>query len=185
MKKGILLMAVVILGLCVTVRARGPTISFWTEQVAGVDEGNSLGFELGYYLGSDSGGLEPYIGTDWWPRWDDEGDMKPPGVFVLGFRYHFADIIDPNSTIPLIPDVFLAILNEDIEMRPYVGPRFSANFIDKDAGLMSIGVGVSVKASPDSETALRFELRRSDTFGDLAGVPDNRFDLYMGFYYPF
>ena len=178
------LILIAILCLCGTAQAVGPTVSFMTEQVASVDKGNSLGVELGYMLGIDAG-LEPYIGTEWWPRWDEENDMKPPSVIVLGVRNHFKDVLDPNSAIPFLPDLFLTVLNEDIEIKPYIGVRFSANLIDKDAGLMSIPVGILVKTSPDSNAALRFEARWSDTFGDLSVVPDNRLDFYMGIWIPF
>jgi len=184
-KKTLIAIALVCL-MTIRVHAAGPTVSFVTEQLTSVDKGNSLGVEVGYFLGIDDGaGLEPYIGTDWWPRWDEEGDMNPPSVIVLGVRNHFQDIIDSNSAVPFLPSALLMILNEDIEIKPYVGFRFSANLIDKDAGLMSIPAGVLIKTSPDSNAALRFEARWNDTFGELSGVPDNRVDFYMGIWIPF
>jgi len=184
MKAKILLLLLAMLVAAPAVEAAGPTVSFMTEQIAEVDKGNSIGVELGYMLGIDAG-LEPYIGIEWWPNWDEEGDMAPPSVVVLGVRNWFKDIIDPNSTMPFIPNIFLSVLNEDIEMKPYIGIRFSANIIDKDAGVMSVPVGIAIKTSPDSNSALRFEARWSDTFGNLAAVPDNRVDYYMGLYIPF
>lgn len=178
------LIFITILLLCGTVQAMGPTVSFMTEQIANVDKGNSLGIELGYMLGIDAG-LEPYIGTEWWPRWDDEGDMNPPSVIVLGVRNHFTDILDPNSALPFVPGLLLTVLNEDIEVKPFIGFRFSANVVDKDAGVMSIPAGILVKTTPNSNSALRFEVRYSDTFGGLSTVPDNRLDYYMGLYIPF
>ena len=180
--KRVLLTIIAVLCLCVSAQAAGVTVSVMTEQIANVDKGNSLGVEVGYFLGIDpaGAGLEPYIGCDWWPRWDEEGDMAPPSVVVLGVRQWFSDIVDPNSAIPYIPSIFLTILNEDVQIKPYVGFRFSANIIDKDSGLMSIPVGISLKTSPGSNSALRFEARYNDTFGSLSMVPDNRFDLYMG-----
>jgi len=186
MKRAILTI-IVLLCLTAIAQAAGPTVSFMTEQVASVDKGNSLGIELGYFLGvDDSGpGLEPYIGCDWWPRWDDDGDMSPPSVVVLGARQWFSDIVDSNSIIPFIPQAFLAVLNEEIEIKPYISFRFSANIVDKDAGVMSIPAGITVKTSPTANSALRFEIRYSDTFGVLNVVPDNKFDYYMGIYIPF
>ena len=186
MKKGIVLL-VEMLFLCGIATAAGPTVSFMTEQIANTDYGNSLSVEVGYFLGVDEAGpgLECYAGTDWWPQWDDEGDMKPPGVVVLGVRQHMSDIVDPNSVVPFLPDVFLEVLNEDVTIKPYLGFRFSANLIDKDGGSMSIPAGVLINTDPDSKASLRFELRYNDTFGDLAIVPDNRVDAYMGLYIPF
>ena len=187
MKKLVLILIALVCTLFVpAVQAAGPTVSVMTEQFTSVNNDNSLGVEFGYFLGADGGaGLEPFIGTDWWPRWDDEGDMKPPSVVVLGVRNWFGDIIDPNSAIPFVPGVFLAVLNEDVEIKPYIGFRFSANLIDKDGGVMSIPAGITVKTSPESNSALRFEVRYNDTFGALNAVPDNRFDGYMGIYIPF
>jgi opacity protein-like surface antigen len=183
--KRIIVAIIIALCVCSAVQAAGPTISVMTEQVTNVDSGNSISVELGYYLGSDNGGLEPFIGVDWWPRWNDEGDMEPPSVVKLGVRNWFRDIVDPNSAIPFIPDLFLTVLNEDIEIRPYVATSFSSNIVDKDAGEMSLATGIAVKTSPDSNSALRFEVRYNDTFGALDVVPDNRFDAYMGIYIPF
>ena len=84
-----------------------------------------------------------------------------------------------------MPDLFLSVLNEDVEIKPYIGFRFSANIIDKDGGLMSIPVGIAIKTSPVSTSALRFEMRWNDTFGALNMVPDNRLDYYMGMFLPF
>ena len=182
-----LITIIAVLCVCASVHAAGVTVSMMTEQITNVDTGNSIGVELGYFLGIDDAGagLEPYIGCDWWPRWDEDGEMDPPSVVVLGVRQWFSDIIDPNSAIPYIPKLFLALLNEDIQIKPYVGFRFSANLIDKDSGLMSIPVGISVKTSPKSNSALRFEARYNDTFGELSMVPDNRIDLYMGIFMAF
>jgi len=184
--KRVLLSVIAVLCLTVSVQAAGLTVSVMTEQIAKVDQGNSLGVEVGYFLGIDpaGAGLEPFIGCDWWPRWED-GEMAPPSVIVLGARQWFADIVDPNSAIPFIPGIFLEILNEDVQIKPYVGFRFSANIIDKDSGLMSIPVGIAVKTSPGSNSALRFEARYNDTFGSLSMIPDNRFDLYMGIFMAF
>ena len=182
-KKIIIAIALICL-MTVQVQAAGPTVSFMTQQLTSVNNDNVLGIEVGYFLGVDSG-LEPYIGLDWYPRWDEDGDMEPPSVVKIGVRNWFSDLIDPESAIPLIPDFLLAVLNEDVEIRPYVAFDFSANFIDKDAGKMSFPAGIAVKTSPESNTALRFEVRWSDTFGDLNVVPDNRFDFYMGVFVPF
>jgi len=183
-KRTLIAIAIICMMIVPAVKATGLTVSFMTEQVTSVNEGNSLGVEIGYFFGVDSG-LEPYIGMDWWPRWDEDGDMKPPSVVVLGVRNHFKDILDPNSAIPYLPDMFLTVINEDVEIKPYVGIRFSANIIDKNAGLMGIPVGLLVKTSPESNAALRFEVRYSDTFGDLSNVPDNQIDFYMGIWIPF
>jgi len=183
-KRALITIAIICMMIVPAVKAIGPTVSFMTEQVTSVNKDNSLGVEVGYFFGVDSG-LEPYIGMDWWPRWDKDGDMAPPSVIVLGVRNHFKDILDPNSAIPFLPDLFLTVINEDVEIKPFVGVRFSANIIDKNAGLMSIPVGLLVKTSPESNAALRFEIRYSDTFGDLNSVPDNKLDFYMGIWVPF
>ena len=185
--KKLILTILMVLCLCGAVQAAGLTVSVMTEQIANVDKGNSLGVEVGYFLGIDPAGpgLEPYVGCDWWPRWNEEGEMDPPSVAVLGCRQWFSDIVDPNSAIPFIPEIFLSILNEDVQIKPYVGFRFSANIIDKDAGLMSIPVGIAVRTSENSNSALRFEVRYNDTFGELSMVPDNRIDYYMGMYLQF
>lgn len=167
-----------------TVFAMGPTLSFMTEQVASVDKENALNVELGYFLGVDNG-LEPFIGCEWRPRWNEEGEMSPPAVIILGVRNHFKNLVDPNSAIPFIPSILSAILNEDIEIKPYIGIRFSANIIDKDAGLMGISTGILVKPSPESKAFLLFEIRKVDTFGELSAVPDNQIGAYMGMHIRF
>jgi len=184
MIKRLLLSIMLVVIMTLSAQAIGPTVSFMTEQLVSVDEGNSLSVELGYFLGVDSG-LEPYIGTVWWPRWDEDNNIEPPSVVIVGVRNHFKDIVDPNSAIPFIPPMLLTLLNEDVEIKPYLMASTTINFIDKDDGVMALGTGILVRTSPDSNSALRFELRWNDTFGQLSTVPDNRFDAYMGIYIPF
>lgn len=184
MKKLILL---TMLLMCGTAIAIGPTVSVDTQQVASIDYGNSITVELGYFLGIDNygPGLEPFVGVEWYPQWDDEGELQPPSVALAGARYFFSDVLDANSPIPLLPNLLLPILNEEILIRPFVEARFSMNFIDKDAGLMGLGSGFLIKTSPDSPVSLKFKIRYDDTFIKLAEVDDNRINYYMGLYYQF
>ena len=165
--------------------AVGPTVTFLTEQVASVDSSNEITLRVGYNFASEQGGLEPFIGTQWRPRWDEDGDMKPPSVVALGTLYHFPDLIDPNSAIPFIPDWLSTIVNPSVEVRPYLGYQMTVNFIDKDAGFMGALGGIRIRVTPESNTSLDFEIRYDDTFGDWAVIPDNRLNYYMGLTIPF
>jgi len=186
MRKTILTMVAVMLMLCSSAHAAGLTVSVVTEQVTEVDKGNSIGVDLGYFFGLEGGpGIEPFVGLQWWPRWDDNGDMEPPGVVCLGGRYHFGDIIDSDSAIPFIPDLLLGVLNEEVEAKLYLSGRFTMNFIDKDVGYMGLGTGILLKTTPISPAALRFEIRYGDTFSQLNEVPDNRLNYYFGVHYQF
>lgn len=182
MKK--LIVMLMILCVCSIAGAKGLTAVFLTEQIANTDSGNSLTVEIGYLL--DDNGLEPYIGTQWWPQWDETtGELEPPGILILGCRQHFADILDSNSPIPILPNILLPVLNEKVEIKPFIDLNFTANFIDKDNGLMGLGTGILLKTSPEATASLMFEARYADTFGELNDVPDNRIDLYMGLFVPF
>jgi len=181
-----LLIAIVLCCFIVTpIFAVGPTVTFLTEQVARVDSSNELTLRAGYNFATENGGLEPFIGTQWRPRWDEEGDMEPPSVVALGALYHFPDLIDPNNAIPYLPGFLSTIINPDVEVRPYMGYQMTINFIDKDSGLQDFLGGIRIKVTPESNTSLDFEIRYGDTFGDLAVVPDNRFNYYMGLTIPF
>ena len=168
------------------VQGAGLTVSFMTEQAVS-DKGNSLGVELGYFLGIDNNGpgLEPFVGVQWWPRWDDDGDLEPPGVVEFGGRYHFGDILDYDSAIPYIPELLLGILNEEMEAKPFISGRFTINFIDQDAGYMGLGTGILLRTTPESPAAIRFETRYGNGFSQLNGVPDNRLNFYLGAFYQF
>ena len=112
-KRTLIMIALICMLVVPTIKAAGPTVSFMTEQITNVDKGNSLLFEVGYFLGAKNGpGLEPYAGTIWWPRWDEEGEMTPPSIIVLGVRNWFDDLVDSNSAVPFIPKAFLTILND-------------------------------------------------------------------------
>jgi len=179
MKRAIL---TIILALCLTVSAQAAGLTIWglTEQVSSVNGDNSLTARVGYDLSlTDKGGLELFAGSIWRPR---EGE---PQVLVFGAIQHMPDLIDPNSPIPYLPELFLTVISETVQIRPYIGGQFSINLIDEDAGTYGAIAGVTLKLSPDDKSELVFEASYDKNFGDLGGVPDNQLKGYMGFRIPF
>ena len=179
MKRAILTI-IVALCLCSAVQAAGLTIWGLTEQVSSVNGDNSLSGRIGYDLSlTDKGGLELFAGSIWRPR---EGE---PQVVVFGAVQHLPDLIDPNSSIPWLPELFLTVISEDVQIRPYIGGQFSVNLIDEDAGTYGAIAGITLKLTPEDKSELVFEASYDNNFGDLAGVPDNELKGYMGFRIPF
>jgi len=181
--KKLLVLLIVVLGLLnTTTQGAGLTIWGLTEQVSSVNGDNSLSARVGYDLGlSDRGGLELFAGSIWRPR--ETQDF--PQVVVLGAVQHLPDLIDPNSSVPWIPELFLTVISEDVQIRPYIGGQFSINLIDEDAGTYGAIAGVTLKLTPEDRSELVFEASYDKNFGDLGGVPDNQFKGYMGFRIPF
>ncbi|KKK71058.1 hypothetical protein LCGC14_2917740, partial [marine sediment metagenome] len=93
------LILTLILALCLTgaVQAAGLTIWGLTEQVSSVNDDNALAVRIGYYLGNENGGLEPFIGSVWRPR------DSAPQVIIVGAVQHLSDIIDSDSELPYLP----------------------------------------------------------------------------------
>lgn len=179
--KRLILTIIAVLCLTVSVQAAGLTIWGLTEQLTTVEADNSLTGRVGYFLGiGENGGLEPFIGSVWRPRIDDV-----PQVITLGAVQHLSDLVDPNNSLPYIPDFFVSILNEDTVIRPYIGAQFTINFVDRDSGFIGFIGGVTVKLEEDARSELVFELGYNDTFNALAGVPDNEISGYLGFRIPF
>jgi len=179
MKRAIL---TIILALCLTgsVQAAGLTIWGLTEQVSSVNGDNSLTARIGYDLSlTDKGGLELFAGSIWRPK-DSE-----PQVLVFGAIQHMPDLIDPNSSIPYLPELFLTVISETVQIRPYIGGQFSINLIDEDAGTYGAIAGITLKLTPEANSELVFEVSYDKNFGDLGGVPDNQLKGYMGFRIPF
>ena len=180
MIKRLLIGMVLALYMCITVQGAGLTVWGITEQVSSVDEDNAITGRIGYDLSvGENGGLEPFIGSIWRPR---DGT---PQVVVLGAVQHLPDLIDPNSSVPFIPDLFLAVISEDVQIRPYIGGQFSINCIDEDAGTYGMIAGITLQVDPNANSQLVFEISYDKNFGDLAGVPDERLKGYMGFRIPF
>ena len=151
-----------------------------TEQISNVDSDNSLTGRIGYDLSvSDKGGLEPFLGSVWRPR---DGN---PQVIVLGAVQHMPDLIDPNSSVPFLPDLFLSVMNEEVVIRPYIGAQFTVNFIDEDVGYYGAIAGITLQLEPGAKSQLVFEASYDKTFGALEDVPDNQVKGYMGFRIPF
>ena len=163
-------------------QAAGLTIWGLTEQISSVNGDNSLTGRIGYDMSlSDNGGLELFAGSIWRPR--ETQDF--PQVVVLGAVQHMPDLIDPNSSVPFLPELFLNVISEDVQIRPYIGGQFSINLIDEDAGTYGAIAGVTLKLTPEDKSELVFEASYDKNFGDLAGVPDNQLKGYMGFRIPF
>jgi len=181
MLKRLLIGIVLSLCLVMTVQAAGLTVWGLTEQISSVNEDNGITARVGYDFSiGNSGGLEPFIGSVFRPR-----DEEIPAVVIFGAVQHMPDLIDPNSGIPYIPQLFLSVMNEDVSIRPYIGGQFTVNLIDKDAGFYGMIAGVTVKLTPEASSELVFEASYDKTFGDLEGVADNEFKGYMGFRIPF
>ena len=178
--KRTLLTIILALCLCASVQAAGLTIWGITEQMTSVNEDNSLTARVGYDLSlTDKGGLELFAGSIWRPR---EGE---PQVVVFGAIQHMPDLIDPNSSIPYLPELFLTVISEKVQIRPYIGGQFSVNLIDEDAGTYGAIAGIIIQLTPEANSQLVFEASYDKNFGDLAGVPDNQLKGYMGFRIPF
>lgn len=178
--KKLILSIILTMCLCSSVQATGLTIWGITEQVSSVNSDNAITGRIGYMLGvGDAGGLEPFVGSVWRPK------ESTPQVIVVGAVQHLADLVDPNSSIPYIPALFASILNEDVEIRPYIGAQCTINLIDKDSGFIGLITGITVKLEPDAKSELVFELSYDKMFNDLEAVPDNEFKGYAGVRIPF
>ena len=179
MKRAIL---TIILALCLTASAQAAGLTVWglTEQVSSVNGDNSLTARIGYDLSlTDKGGLELFAGSIWRPR---EGE---PQVLVFGAIQHMPDLIDPTSSIPYLPELFLTVISEKVQIRPYIGGQFSINLIDEDAGTYGAIAGITLQLSPEANSQLVFEASYDKNFGDLVGVPDQQLKGYIGFRIPF
>jgi len=180
--KKLLVLLIVVLGLLNTAQGAGLTIWGLTEQISSVNGDNSLSARVGYDMCvSDKGGLELFAGSIWRPR--ETQDF--PQVVVLGAVQHLPNLLDPNGPIPYLPDLFLTVISDEIQIRPYVGGQFSINLIDEDAGTYGAIAGITLKLTPEDRSELVFEASYDKNFGDLGGVPDNQLKGYMGFRIPF
>ena len=178
--KRFLTVLLVSLLLCSAVQAAGLTVWGITEQMTSVNEDNSLTARIGYDMSlTDQGGLEIFAGSIWRPR---DGE---PQVVVFGAIQHMPDLIDPNSSIPYLPELFLTVISEKVQIRPYIGGQFSVNLIDEDAGTYGALAGITLQLSPEANSQLVFEVSYDKNFGELEGIPDNQLKGYMGFRIPF
>lgn len=177
-KKWILAITLV-LCLPMIAHAAGLTVSVLTEQAMSVNSDNALTARVGYYLGSENGGLEPFIGCVWFPREDT------PQVITLGAIQHMADMLDLDSTIPVLPKLLLSIITEQAVMRPYFGAQCTINLIDRDVGFIEAIAGFSIKLTPEAKSTTIFETGYGSMFGDLSGRDDYELVTRIGFQIPF
>ncbi len=173
------LITLIIITLCLTsaVQAAGLTIWTLTNQIASVDESNSIAGRVGYYFGSDNGGLEIFIGSTWHPR------SGVPQVVSGGLVEHLPDLIDPDNPTPWISDVLLAFIDEKAVARPYIGIEGTFNFLEKDVGYYGGMVGIAAKVTPKAMTEWVAEAGLIEPFGDWEGVRE--FRLKLGIRFPF
>jgi len=163
--------------------AAGPTVTVLTEQLTGINS-PAINLRLGFFLGFDSG-LEPFIGTEFRPEWDEEDKIKPPSVVKAGVLNWFKDVVDSNSVIPLIPDLFLIFLNEDIQIRPYVGVEWTMDFVNRGGGFMAGIAGFELKTNANSKASILLEGKMYETFDEYAVIDDNRLVWSTAFMYRF
>lgn len=178
-KRTLITIALVCL-IAMPVQGAGVTLWGLTEQVSSVNDDNAITGRIGYDLSlSDQGGLEIFAGSIWRPK------ESAPQVIVVGAVQHMPDLIDPNSSIPYLPELFLTVISESVQIRPYIGGQFSINLIDEDAGTYGAIAGITLRLTPEANSEIVFEASYDKNFGDLAGVPDNQLKGYMGFRIPF
>ena len=171
---------IVVALLCTSAQAAGFTVWGLTEQLTTVEADNSIAVRVGYDLSvGNRGGLEPFIGTVLYPR------LEAPSVIVIGAIQHLPDLIDPNFPIPYLPDILLNVINEEVEIRPFIGIQATANILDHDSGFIGGLAGISIKLTPEAKSALIFEMSYDNTFNQLTEIDDNEFRGKVGFKIPF
>lgn len=175
MKKGILLMAVVLI-TCSMAQGAGWTLWTGTDQLTNVNDKNAIFVRGGYSFASDNGGLEVWLSSTWYKS------EANPQAMSFGVVEHLPDLIDPNG-LPWIKDLLLAFVNEDMVMAPYVGIQGTFQFVDENAGMFGIVGGLKIKVTPKSVTEWIIEGRYINPFGDLYGV--NKAQLSLGLRIPF
>ena len=184
MIKRILIAIALIALMAIQVQGAGFTITGLTEQAipGGSDRNdNAVTLRLGYFLGvnDEGGGLEPFIGTCFYPK-DDY-----PQVIALGAKQYLPDVLDENSPIPYLPNILLMVITEKAVMRPYFGGDFTINLADRDAGFFEFLGGVDIKLSPEANSSVEFETIYGSMFGDLSGRADYELICRLGFIIPF
>ena len=149
-------------------------ITVWGLSEVSAGDERALVARVGY----ETGLVEAFAGTTWRP------DADAPQVVSLGAVHYFADIVEPNSVVPFIPDVLMTFLHPGTVAQPYIGGQATFNLLDKDAGFMGIITGLQIKAEESSKAAVVAEIMVNDYFGDLGGVSD-QWRLSLGVRYAF
>ena len=173
MKKLMLLMVALICLMTVQVQAAGLTLWSVADKIVDVDESASISGRLGYYFGSDNGGLEIFGGSTWHP------ESKAPQVLSIGVIEHLPDLIDSSNPLPWIPDILLAFVNEDVVARPYAGIEGTFNFIEENVGYYGGVVGVLAKLTPKSQIEYGLEGSYKEGFGELEGLNKTQLSLVI------
>lgn len=152
------------------------TVSMMTEQVMSVDSDNAITARIGYYLGDENGGLEPFIGCVWFPK-----EEETPQVITIGAIQHLGDVFEDDSIVPILPELLMTIITEDAVISPYFGALCTINLLDRDAGLIEAIFGANVKLTPDANSSFVFETGYGSMFGDLSGRDDHELVTRLGF----
>lgn len=169
----------IIANICTIARPADLTVSMMTEQAMSVDSDNAITARIGYYLGNENGGLEPFIGCVWFPK------EETPQVITIGVIQYLGDVLEDDSIVPILPELLLAVITEDAVINPYFGALCTINLLDQDAGLIEAIFGVNIKLTPDANSLLVFETGYGSMFGDLSGRDDHEFVTRLGFRIPF
>lgn len=165
----------VVLSCLITAPTYAAGITLWSvvDRVTNVEKSESISGRLGYYFGSENGGLEAFIGSTWHPK------DKSPQVMSLGVIEHLPDLIDPNNPLPFIPDILLAFANQNIKACPYAGLESTFNFIDEDAGYYGGLLGILAKLSSTSQIEYGIEVACIKGFDALSDVEEIQLRLTL------
>lgn len=168
MKKKLLLSMVCMLLMSVSAFADWTLWSMTTEEDIFNDNATIIG-RVGY----EFGGIEPWIGTRFQPRFEtSQGETDPPTVMTFGCFFHFDDLTDQNKRPNWLPGVLFDLLPEEAIASPYIGPHGTFNFVDEDGGLYGIAAGLIYKSKENPFIELVAEIDWMKTFDQLSAVDD-------------
>src|SRR4030042_1923039 len=182
--------ATILIVLCLVGFAQAADVTFWGLAQQDLDSrNNAVTARIGFQVED----IEPFIGSTWWPNYDQKIEqipttnghlewgeiISPPQVFSVGCIYPWMNLIAPNNPIPWIPDILIELVPEGMIANPYFGGQATVN-IDKD-GIFADGiVGLLIQTEEKSKTSLVTELNYPDFGGQLSVLPDKWY-LNLGF----
>lgn len=141
-------------------------ITLWGSIETEIDSEASLMGRLGYR----SGNLEPFVSGTWRPDY--------PWSLSLGSLMYGPDLADPESSVPVIPQLLSIYLSDEAVVKPYTDFQATWTLINTNAGYYGLIAGALVKDKPDSHLMTYFEYAKNRYDGEFEGITDeDKFSL--------